>query len=213
MGLSFLFVTDIPEELLKAGLQSHNLEGRFLALPGEEMFTSEVHANALNVKSSLQRLTKPDDTRESLRRWLAEIRRLRSSGEPTALMLNHPSHLPEPMSRHAYFRSWWVADEFPEISLVENFDFPSWFERLNRGRRLTGLWTTDLHDTSFIPPGHKRVYVFVGERLDERAVLLHEMAGGIAPADGGRRDARWDGGARCRRASSRFRQVLLVEAP
>src|SRR5690606_13561867 len=92
-------------------------------------------------------------------------------GPRASLMLNHPSHRPEVMSQRGYFRSWWVADQPPEIKLVEHFDLPSWYERLNANRRITGLWTTDMHDVVFIPPGLRRTYVHIDGEFTSASIL------------------------------------------
>ena len=36
--------------------------------------------------------------------------------------------------RRAYFRSWWVIDQHPEVAAVENFNWEAWVRRLNDGR-------------------------------------------------------------------------------
>jgi len=170
-GLGFLFLTDRPEPLADAGLGDFNQAGEFLALPGEEAAIEAVHMNLLNTRRSVVR-------RGSLiADWLDDAAAQAAPDHPTAAMLNHPAHLPEVQRRHEYFRSWWVADEHESVALVENFDFASWFERLNRGRRLTGLWTTDSHDAALLPPGRKRTYVYVGDELTEASLIAALRAG------------------------------------
>jgi hypothetical protein len=100
-----------------------------------------------------------------------EVRKASTDEHPIGLLLNHPSHIARVQSRQPYFRSWWVADRYEGIDLVENFDFAVWFDRLNQGRKLPGLWTTDGHDIAFMPPGKKGSYVYVGDELTEAAIL------------------------------------------
>ena len=176
-GLDFVFISDTPEAAESLDCEPETRAGGFLALPGEELLTAEVHANALNAPSSLVGLTQSDDARASVAAWLAAIRRLNDFGRPAAFMLNHPSHFPEVMAGHGYFRSWWLADEFEDIRISENFDFDSWFERLNRGRAITGLWDTDSHDSTLMPPGVKRNYVYVGSQMTESALMSGLLQG------------------------------------
>ncbi|MFC1714542.1 CehA/McbA family metallohydrolase [Candidatus Poribacteria bacterium] len=164
-GLNYVFLTDEPEPLLDYGLDRWNEEGRFLALPGQEIATEAVHMNALNTRRSVGK------TSSEIADWLRDVEAQSTPKNPMTVMLNHPSHMTGAEERHAYFRSWWVADKYDQVLLVENFDFPSWFERLNRGRKLTGLWTTDGHDVTFLPPGKKRTYVFVGEEFSEKTLM------------------------------------------
>lgn len=178
-GLSFVFISDAPAALREAGFDRQNVPGRFLALAGEEVWTPDVHANALNMPVSLAPLAVSDDTPESMRRWLAAVADQVAQGHPAALMLNHPSHLPETMAQQGYFRSWWLADDFPALALTENFDFPTWFGFLNQGRRLTGLWTTDMHDSTGLPPGRKRSWVQVGEELTAESIMAGLLAGRV----------------------------------
>jgi hypothetical protein len=178
-GLAYLFLTDVPEPLLEAGLQRHNVPGEFLALPGQEVVNPAVHCNALNTRRTLPCPEYGDNTPgyPGPPEWLAAIAQQQQEGQPATLMLNHPSHRPESAARHPYFRAWWVADAHPEIRLVENFDLPSWYARLNQGRRLVGLWTTDTHDVVFIPPGARRTYVHVPGELTEATLLAALEAG------------------------------------
>jgi hypothetical protein len=178
-GLQYLFLTDEPDGILAAGLQQHNVPGRFLAQPGQELMTPDAHCNALNTRATIpcpaygeQRATYPHP-----REWAEAVAAQAIPEGPTALMLNHPAHRPETAARHAYFRSWWVIDETPAVRLVENFDFASWFERLSQGRRLTGLWTTDSHDAALLPPGARRNYVYVGDELNERSLMEGLLSG------------------------------------
>lgn len=169
-GLDYVFVTDEPEGLIAAGLLDLAEPGRFLALPGQEAMNPEVHCNALNVRQTLPAPAYGDDTPgyPGAAEWLDGVGRQVAGGTPAALMLNHPSiGSADQEARHAYFRAWWVADAHPEIRLVENFDLPSWYDRLNRGRRLTGLWTTDSHDIVFIRPGARRTYAYLDGDLSD----------------------------------------------
>jgi len=164
-GLNYVFLTDEPEPLLDYGLNRWDEAGRFLALPGQEIATEVVHMNALNTRRNVGKAS------DEIADWLKEVEAQSMPEHPTTLMLNHPSHITGVEERQAYFRSWWVADRYDKVLLVENYDFPSWFERLNLRRRLTGLWTTDGHDVAFLPPGKKRTYVFVGEEFSEGALM------------------------------------------
>jgi len=178
-GLDYVFVTDQPEPVLADSCQQHNQPGQFLALPGQELGNPDCHMNALNTRQTIECPeygTAPADY-PGAAEWLPQVAAQSSDEHPTALMLNHPTHVPETMERYAYFRSWWVADENDEVVLVENCDFDSWFERLNAGRRPVVLWTTDSHDVAFLPPGDRRTYVHTGGELTERALLDGLLAG------------------------------------
>lgn len=168
-GLSYIFLTDDhPGQLLKAGLQTHNEEGHFQAMPGTEMMFTGAHINALNVRDFV---AKTGNDPEHIQMWMDAIKETATKEHPMALLLNHPAHIAKVQSRMPYFRSWWVADRLDGIDLVENFDFNTWFDRLNQGTRLPGLWTTDAHDIAFIPPGKKGSYIYVGEQLTEANIL------------------------------------------
>lgn len=167
-GLSYIFLTDDrPQALLDAGLQRHNDSG-FLAMPGTEMMFRGVHMNALNARSYVG---KTGDDPAHIDAWMRGIKATGTEEHPLALLLNHPSHIARVQPRQPYFRSWWVADRLGGVDLTENFDFVTWFDRLNQGVRLPGLWTTDAHDMAFLPPGKKGTYVYVGDELTEAAVI------------------------------------------
>ena len=178
-GLDYVFVTDAPEEVLADGLDRYDEPSRFLAMPGQELCNPDCHMNALNTR---RRIACPGYGEEPEAypgpgEWWAEVQAQAGTGRPAALMLNHPSHIPQSMERYAYFRSWWLFDKHDELVLVENADFESWFARLNAGRRVTMLWTTDSHDAVFLPPGSRRTYVHVGDELTEATVIEGLLAG------------------------------------
>ena len=113
-GLQYLFLTDEPHGILAAGLQKHNVPGRFLALPGQELMTPDAHCNALNTRETIpcpaygeQRATYPHP-----REWAEAVAAQATPEGPTALMLNHPSHRPETAARATWScgsmcpRSW-----------------------------------------------------------------------------------------------------------
>jgi hypothetical protein len=164
-GLDYMFITDEPEPLLDYGLDRWYEADKFLALPGQEIATEKVHMNVLNARHSVGKIS------SEIGDWLKEVKAQNTPEHPTTIMLNHPSHISGIEKRYAYFRSWWVADKYDQVVLVENYDFPSWFERLNQGRKLVGLWTTDGHDITFFPPGKKRTYVFVGDEFGEGTMM------------------------------------------
>lgn len=164
-GLNYIFISDNPEILKRC--EKYNKNGKFLILPGQEVSTPDVHMNILNGKIDFQKFADINDTRNSIKKWIEKIKEEKNS----CIMLNHPSHLPEVSKNYGYFRSWWVVDEFEEIRIVENFDFETWFKKLNEGKKITGLWTTDTHDSSLIPPGFKRSYVYTGEKFDEKNLI------------------------------------------
>lgn len=174
-GLDYFFLTDLgPEPLLAAGLAGFSEPGVFLAMPGQEAMNPDVHCNALNTARTLPAPAYGDETPgyPGPDEWVRDVAQQVAEGAAATLMLNHPSsHSPASAARHAYFRAWWVADEHPEIRLVENFDLGSWYERLNQGRRLTGLWTTDTHDVVLLPPGMRRTYVKVDGTLTEQSLI------------------------------------------
>ena len=171
--LNYIFLTDVPEELLADRIADFNETNVFLAMPGEEIMNRDVHANALNThrNTGLSGNDSNGDPLHAPAAWIDNVAAQSAEGPRASLMLNHPSHRPEVMSQRGYFRSWWVADEHPGIRLVENFDFPSWFERLNRNRPITGLWTTDMHDVVFIPPGLRRTYVYIDGDLTAENII------------------------------------------
>lgn len=180
-GLHYMFLTD-NVEASQAGFFDYNEEGVFLGIAGQEVTTPFTHCNALNIMTDLpsvlygERAEKYPGPAE----WLDIIRVERKKGIPCLLQLNHPSHRYEIMSnpKFGYFRSWWVADEYPDdIRVVENFDFPSWFDRISRGRKLTGIWTTDGHDTVYVPPGTMRTALYTGGDLTSEAIIDALMKG------------------------------------
>jgi hypothetical protein len=186
-GLDYLFITDEPEPLLEAGIQTYNVPGRFLALPGQECGNPDCHCNALNTRQTMacpQFGTFPQHY-QGPGEWLPQVA-AQSREKPAIFMLNHPSHMPAAMRGPGYFRSWGQADAHPEIRLLENVDFASWFARLNAGRRLTVLWTTDAHDMAWLPAGAKRSYVYVSDAAgrpatewDERDIIAALQAGRV----------------------------------
>lgn len=174
-GLHYAFLSDSPEAFADGG-SSCDETGRFVAMPGQEVDTPFCHCCGLNVQGDLPHLPYGvrADRYPGPPQWLEVIERQRQANRPCLLQLNHPSHRGDVMARWnlGYFRSWWVADEHPnEVAVVENFDFPSWFDRLTRGRRLAGMWNTDTHDAVRYPPGSCRVGLFTHGRLTPPAIL------------------------------------------
>jgi hypothetical protein len=173
-GLHYAFLSDSPEAFVDGG-SSCDKTGRFLGMPGQEVDTPFCHCCGLNVLRDLPHLPYGvrADRYPGPRQWLETIERQREANRPCLLQLNHPSHRADVMERWplGYFRSWWVADEDPEVTVVENFDFPSWFDRLSRGRRLTGVWNTDTHDAVRYPPGSCRVGLFTHGRITPPAII------------------------------------------
>ncbi len=178
-GLHYMFLSD-DRAAFDDGFESCNQPGRFVGLFGQELTTPFTHCSLLNLPTDgpavpygvqAERYPDPAD-------WLKELAAAQTQGHPCALQLNHPAHRPEVALRHGYFRSWWVADENPQaVRMVENFDFPSWYDRLSRGRRLTGLWTTDGHDAVWFPAGDCRIGLYTGGRIDAAAILEALAAG------------------------------------
>ncbi len=186
-GCSFCFQTDKDmEQLLRWDFHrwdmpsvdgEHMASGGFLGLPGQEIMCQELHMNVLNTgrqfdNPEADNLGKINpDIREKIAHWLAEYRDMRQV-HPCLVMHNHPSHRPEVMANGSgYFRSWWVSDVFEDFGLVENFDTRSWYDRLNRRRKLFGCWTSDSHDCALAYPGSEGVCVYVGEQLTAAALL------------------------------------------
>jgi len=181
-GLHYMFLSD-GMKAFSADFTSHNEAGYFLGLPGQELMNPYTHCNALNCTQDLPHIPFGVKAKSypGPKEWLQELKKQRKKGVPNALQLNHPSHVPEVTSNpcSGYFRSWWVIDENREVRLVENFDFPSWFDRLNRGYKLTGLWTTDGHDNTFIPPGFNRICLYTGGKLDADSIIEALMGGHV----------------------------------
>jgi hypothetical protein len=173
-GLHYAFLSDSAKAFADGG-SSCDQTGRFLGMPGQEVDTPFCHCCGLNALRDLPHLPfgVRADRYPGPTQWLEAIERQRESNRPCLLQLNHPSHRADVMERWqlGYFRSWWVADENPEVTVVENFDFPSWFDRLSRGRRLTGAWNTDTHDAVRYPPGSCRVGLFTHGRITPPAII------------------------------------------
>lgn len=177
-GLNFCVQTDKEiDHLLEYGVHMCDLEGAFVGIPGQEIMCHELHMNVLGVDRQIYNPEADDltevnpDIEEKIPRWIEEIHAMQAR-RPCTFVLNHPWHRPETMRKgQPYFRSWWVADVFRDIHLVENFDYERWFDRLNRGRRLFGAWTGDGHDSSLMYPGKEGVCVYVGDELSEESIL------------------------------------------
>jgi hypothetical protein len=178
-GLDYMFLTDTPDPLLPAGLQQFNVPSRFLAMPGQELGNPQCHFNALNTRHHIDHPpfgTTPDIF-PGPGEWIPQIEAQSTPEHPTTYMLNHPAHFGELSARVAYFRSWWLVDAYPQITVVENSPFEPWYERLNAGRRITHLWTTDSHDAGLLPPGARRAYVFTGGEFSEQAIAQGIQSG------------------------------------
>ena len=178
-GLDYMFLTDTPDPLLAAGLQAFNERNKFLAMPGQELANPQCHFNALNTRHHIEHPpfgTFPDRF-PGPGEWIPQIEAQSTPEHPTAYMLNHPSHFAELAARVAYFRSWWLVDTYPQITVIENSPFEPWYERLNAGRRIVHLWTTDSHDAGLLPPGARRTYVFTGGGFSEQAIIQSIWSG------------------------------------
>ena len=177
-GKNFLFMTDKDvNELLEYNPRQWDVEGEFVALPGQEIMCQELHMNVLNTDRQFynpeaDNLVKPNkDIEEKIATWLQEYKKMKQT-RPCLIMHNHPSHNMKLMTEGCgYFRSWWVSDLYREFTLVENCDFAGWFDRLNRGRKLYAAWTGDGHDCSLMYPGKEGVCLYVGEKLDDENII------------------------------------------
>lgn len=177
-GLNFCVQTDKDvDALLRYGVHMCDKAGEFVGIAGQEIMCHELHMNVLGVDRPIDNPEADDLTRvnpdieEKIARWIDEIHSLQAR-RPCTFVLNHPWHRAETMKNgQPYFRSWWVADVFRDIHLVENFDYERWFDRLNRGRRLFGAWTGDGHDSALMYPGKEGVCVYVGDDLSEAGIL------------------------------------------
>ena len=171
-GSNFAFVTDHQvKELIDFGVSCADEPGLFLGLAGQEIVCHELHMNVLNAPRAAEPAMLPYDRPNAdilglIQGWLDQIDGMKAE-RPVTFMLNHPHHADAVRSNPAlgYFRSWWVHDRFPRFGIVENFDFQSWFDRLNRGERLTGVWTTDSHDCSRMYAGRKGTCLYAGGGL------------------------------------------------
>lgn len=179
-GVDFAVLTDLDPRTAEAhGFTGHSVPGGFLGLPGQEVMTPDLHVGAINTSSAGVCPRPGADAAE----WpqpaeiLAAVRRQASRERPMTLVLNHPHDETERPGRRAYFRSWWVIDQHPDVAAVENFNWEAWVGRLNAGRRLAPLWTTDTHDVLLIQPGAKRTYVWTGGRRDAGSILDALVAG------------------------------------
>lgn len=168
-GLDFIFISDSPEIIKRC--EKYNKSGRFIVSAGQEIGNPFFHINVLNGKEDLQVYSYEDKPEKTLEILIEKVKEYEEKGENILLMLNHPSHLPETMKKFKYFNSWWIVDKYEEFRIVENFDFETWFKKLNEGKRIVGLWTTDSHDSSLIVPGLKRNYVYVGRNFNMESLI------------------------------------------
>lgn len=177
-GSNYAFLTDHEvEDLIKFGVSWADEPGVFVGMAGQEIVCHELHMNILNTPWQIPvELMRPaqvhGDICEKIEGWLKEIGRMKER-QPVSFMLNHPSHSEATRTNPSlgYFRSWWVRDRFPQFKIVENFDFQGWFDLLNRGERITGVWTTDSHDCSRLYAGKKGTCVYVGDALTPENIL------------------------------------------
>ncbi|MBQ8552350.1 MAG: carboxypeptidase regulatory-like domain-containing protein [Clostridia bacterium] len=178
-GRNFCFMTDKDVGLLdKFGLHECDLDGNFLAFPGQEIMCHELHTNVLNPSHRIHNPEAEDlgavnrDIEVKTEKWLCEYRKMKKE-RPCLIMHNHPEHRTEVMKRgKPYFRSWWVSDMFgDDYHLVENCGYTGWFDRLNRGRRIYAAWTGDGHDCTLMYPGKEGVCVYTGGELSAEAVI------------------------------------------
>jgi len=176
-SLDFIFLTD--DDPKEAEVERFSVAGRFLAMAGQEAHCADWHINVLGS-------TEPVRDESWGNAAISALEVCRAAGKqstpekPVGVMLNHPhfsGRRPEGAERNAYFYSWHVLDEAPEISAVENFNFEGWFEQLNSGRRVAAVWTTDSHDAVLYPIGARRTFCNTGGRLDQRAVIEALTAG------------------------------------
>jgi len=139
-GLDFLFLTDEnPDKIPGSGeIKRYSERNKFLCLTGQEIGAKDYHLNILNNPVKIEK--------EEICEIIEEIKTVSEKFKtPIEIMLNHP--WTEDLNKKflPYFKSWWVIDKFNEIKIIENFGMKEWFKRLNEGRKITGLWTTDSH--------------------------------------------------------------------
>ncbi len=167
-GLDFMFLTDHGgKKIIDNGLYTWEDKERFLPLPGQECVNERTHMNFLNVPFNIDYKDKTEGE------WIENSKAKNPDGNEYVKMLNHPSHLPQATKGWwcTHFRSWWVATEHKDIELVENFDFRTWYDCLTRGRKLTGIWTTDTHDGTIEKPGNNCSFVYTGGELSGQAIV------------------------------------------
>jgi len=173
-GLDFLFLTDEqPEKIPGSGeIKKYTEKNKFLCLPGEEIGAENYHINILNNPVKIKKVEVPEIIKE-VKSVSKKFKR------PIEIMLNHP--WTENMSKNylPYFKSWWVLDKNSEIKIVENFGLKEWFKRLNKGRKITGLWTTDSHDAILYPPGDRRFFVYTGGKLNIKDIFERIRNGNV----------------------------------
>lgn len=172
-GLSCIFITDDDPKLTEHLTNQNNQEG-LLVLPGQEIATDSFHINALNTVAQIA--CPGPDPRTDVNHVIAECEGQSSSDRPVALILNHP-HSEFSEGAREYFHTWWIVDEFQTISAVENFNFASWFRRLNTGRRLAAIWNTDSHDAYLYPPGARRTCVYAPQDASVDSIMKAYLAG------------------------------------
>jgi hypothetical protein len=160
-GLDFIFLTDEePEKIPGSGeIKKYSEKNKFLCLTGQEIGAENYHLNILNNPVKI----KNTDVSEIIKEVKNVFMKYKKEIE---VMLNHPwtENLNEKCL--PYFKSWWVIDRFKDINVVENFGIKEWFKRLNNGRKITGLWTTDSHDAVLYPPGDRRFFVYTSGKLN-----------------------------------------------
>ena len=153
-GLDLLFLTDEdPEKIPGSGEIIKFKKQNFLPLPGQEIGAKKYHINVINNNVKIKSV--------NLKKIIDEVKKIKS---PILLILNHPWTDKRNAKFLPYFKSWWVLDNYEYFKIVENYGLNQWFNRLNRGKKITGIWTTDSHDSVLIPPGDRRAFVYTGKK-------------------------------------------------
>jgi len=177
-SLDFIFLTDDDPDKTRA-VEQFSVEGEFLAMGGQEAHCEAWHINLLGVLKAVRDASWGNPNITAREAYDAAMARS-SASKPVGVMLNHPHFSgakPHGASREAYFYSWHVLDEVPEISAVENFNFEGWFEQLNKGRRVAAVWTTDSHDAILYPVGARRTFCKTDGELTQKAIIKSLLEG------------------------------------
>ncbi len=176
-GLDWMTLTDhgvgpAIQQVLTAHSEALTLSepNKFVVIPGEEFTTLHYHANVIN-GTVLELPTAP------LQRVIDAVLEMDSDERPVTIKLNHPYYSGTPKAAE-------LAQQLERLPLMELWNSPEpqgmqlWWELLNKGLRVFAETSTDSHNRKTERLGHRRTYIYLGDKPLTAANIVCAMAEG-----------------------------------
>lgn len=176
-GLDWVTLTDhgvgpAIQQVLMAHAEALTLSepDKFVVIPGEEFTTLDYHANIIN-GTVLELPVAP------LQRVIDAVLKVSSDERPVTIKLNHPHYSGTPRAAE-------LARQLERLPLIELWNSPEpqatqlWWELLNKGMKVFAETSTDSHNRKTVRLGHRRTYIYLGDKPLTAANIVQAMREG-----------------------------------